>query len=92
MIILAVNYLHPGYRDNYIFVVLVSVGLDRLFNCDDKIFASLEDKEIMSPKTYWYFALRKGHSELAMLATKLLKVPALTCPLERLFSNWSETQ
>lgn len=82
---------HRKIADDYIFEALDSNGLEsyRLFNSDDGEFASLKRKRITSPKTYWYFASRKEHKELAMFATKLLKIPASTCQLERLFSNWS---
>lgn len=99
---LSANYFHPIYRgqklnatqrkqvDDYIFGVLDGNGLEssRLFNSEEGTFSSLKRKGITSPKTYWYFAQKQGHTDLATLATKLMKIPASTCQLERLFSNW----
>lgn len=77
--------------DDYVFEALDADGLEsyRLFNSEEGTFASLKRKGITSPKTYWYLALNQGHKNLAMFAIKLLKIPASTCQLERLFSNWS---
>lgn len=101
-ITMTANYLHPVYRgqklselqkdavNDYIFDSLDSGGLEsfRLFTSDAGIFASLKNKNIVSPKTYWFYAKRQ-HLQLAEFATKLLLIPASTAQLERLFSNWS---
>lgn len=100
---LAANYLHPVYRgskmnasqrnqvDEYIFNSLDASALEsfRLFTMESGAFAALKNKNITSPKTYWFFASRQKHPELASFATKILKIPASTAQLERLFSNWS---
>lgn len=59
-----------------------------MFTAEERIFATLAQKKLMSPTTYWYYANKK-HAELAAFATKLLKIPASTAQLERMFSNWS---
>lgn len=100
---LAANFLHPTYRglkmndsqrnqvDEYIFNSLDSSALEsfRLFTIESGAFAALKNKKITSPKTYWFFASRQKHPELASFAMKILKIPASTAQLERLFSNWS---
>lgn len=99
---LAANCVHSVYRgkrlnaaqkkqvDDYMFNALDAKGLEswRQFKLEEGTFASLKRKGITSPVTYWYYAESQGHNELASLATKLLKIPASTCQLERLFSNW----
>lgn len=100
---MAANYFHPVYRgrklsdsqrkevDDYIFIALEANALEscRLFKTDEGTFAALKRKKILTPNTYWYYAQQQGHDELAVFAMKLLKIPASTCQLERLFSNWS---
>lgn len=97
------NFFHPVYRgrklnesqqqqvNDYIFDSLESDALEscRLFEKEEGIFASLKRKKITSPHTFWYYAAQKNHKELSAFATKLLKIPASTAQLERLFSNWS---
>lgn len=96
------NYLHPVYRglklhpshrdqiEDYIMEELGTEGLEsyRKFVEGEEIFQKLADKNVTSPKTYWYHAKRHKHFELSELASKLLKIPASTAQLERLFSNW----
>lgn len=102
-ITLSANFFHPTYRGNklnesqrqkvndFVFEMLDSKGLEsfRSFSSDEGTFSALKRKGITSTETYWYYAAKRGHTELADLATKLLKIPASTCQLERLFSNWS---
>lgn len=97
------HYFHPVYRgiklsaaqrrmvDGYIFEELEAEALEscRLYDIEDETFAVLKRKKIKSPKSYWYHASRQGHVELSAFATKLLKIPASTAQLERLFSQWS---
>lgn len=97
------NYLHPVYGgknltneqqkqvDEYVFISLESNGLEshRLFKRGEGVFNIMKRKNIESTNTYWYYAAQQGHGDLASFAKKLLKIPASTCQLERLFSNWS---
>ena len=96
------NYFHPIYRGkklneaqkkevkSYIFDKLEAAGLEscRKFSEDEDIFASLQRKKKISPKTYWHYA-ELGHAELAAFAMDFLMIPASTAQLERLFSNWA---
>lgn len=52
------------------------------------IFKSLNSKNIKSPQTYW-FMVSKMHPFLGGLAEKLMKIPASSAQIERVFSNWS---
>jgi len=52
------------------------------------IFAKLNKKNITSPHVYWFMA-KKVHPNLSKLAQRLLKIPASSAGIERLFSNWS---
>ncbi|XP_077264021.1 uncharacterized protein LOC143898425 [Temnothorax americanus] len=52
------------------------------------IFKSLNNKNIKSPQTYW-FIVGKTYSLLGGLAEKLMKIPASSAQIERVFSNWS---
>ena len=51
-------------------------------------FRQLYEKKIEDPTSFWYF-VRRSDSELARVALRLLKIPASSAQLERLFSNWS---
>lgn len=53
-----------------------------------EIFAKLNKKNITSPHVYWFMA-EKVHPNLSKLAQRLLKIPASSAGIERLFSNWS---
>lgn len=98
---LTANYLHPVYRgrnmdgnqldvvDQFLLDSLESNGLDSLqqFKLNEGIFETLRVKQIIKPRTFWNLTERR-HKELASLANKLLKIPASSAQLERLFSNW----
>lgn len=98
---IAANFFHPVYRgkkllashrdqfDDYIMQKLGTEGLEscRMYTSEEGIFATLADKKL-TPKTYWFYADKHKHSELSKFASKLLKIPASTAQLERLFSNW----
>lgn len=100
---MAANYFHPIYRgrklnasqttavNNYTFELLNAAALEscRLYSTNDGTFGALARKKITSPKTYWHYAIQQGHQELGEFAMKLLKIPASTAQLERLFSNWA---
>lgn len=99
---IAANYFHPIYRgrkldashrdqlEDFIMNELGSEGLEsrRMFAANEGVFGQLAQKSSITPKTYWYYAKRHKHFELSALASKLLKIPASTAQLERLFSNW----
>lgn len=70
--------------ENFLLKELDPEGLDSLQLFRDKkcIFETLMKKGIESPQTFWGMA----KSDLAL---KLIKIPASTAQLERLFSNWS---
>lgn len=55
------------------------------------VFSILNEKGIHKPLVYWSLAERE-HPQLALLAQKLLKIPASSAQIERLFSNWSFIQ
>lgn len=69
---------------------LTSSGLDELASWKNStgVFGVLNDKDIKNPFTYWEMAARKS-SNLSSLALKLLKIPASSAQIERVFSNWS---
>lgn len=68
-----------------------SEGLEsyRMFAQNEGIFATLSQKGVVSPKTFWFYADKHKHHELPAFASKVLKIPASTAQLERLFSNWT---
>lgn len=102
-ITMTANFFHPKHRgkklsesqtkevNDYVFESLDASALEsvRLFTIGEGMFGSLNRKKISSPKTFWHFARQQGHGELADFASKLLKIPASTAQLERLFSNWA---
>lgn len=53
------------------------------------IFFKLFKKEIADPYVFWVMCERRVSANLSALAKKLLKIPASSAELERLFSNWS---
>lgn len=55
---------------------------------DTDIFKILNTKNLMSPQTYWFMAGKK-YLDLAELADNLMKIPASSAQIERLFSHWS---
>lgn len=77
--------------DEYVFEELEAAALEscRLYDIEDGAFAVLKRKKISSPQSYWYHASHQGHADLGLFVTKLLKIPASTAQLERLFSQWS---
>ncbi|KYM95571.1 hypothetical protein ALC62_13782 [Cyphomyrmex costatus] len=52
------------------------------------IFKILDSKNLTFPHTYWFMASKK-YPDLAELADKLMKIPASSAQIERLFSQWS---
>lgn len=103
-ITMTANFFHPVYRglklnetqrtsvNDFIFESsLDAEGLEscRLYTANEGTFAALARKKITSPKTYWHFAGQQDHHKLSGFAMKLLKIPASTAQLERLFSNWA---
>lgn len=52
------------------------------------IFKILNTKNLKSPHMYW-FMVGKQYPDLAELADKLMKIPASSAQIERLFSHWS---
>lgn len=99
---MAANFLHPVYHgkkltafqkhrvQDFFLVELESDGLYSLqeFEMCEGIFATLDVKGIVNERTFWRVAQRY-HDNLAKIALKLLKIPASSAQLERLFSNWS---
>lgn len=97
------NFFHPVYRGkrlnetqqqevkSYVFNKLDASGLEsfRKFTADEDLFAKLNEKKIISPKTFWHYAAELGHEKLASFAMKFLQIPASTAQLERIFSNWA---
>lgn len=97
------NYFHPIYRGkklddeqlkavkSYIFNELDADALEscREFTKDEGVFASMKQKNITLPKTFWHYAADMGHEKLSEFAMKFVMIPASTAQLERLFSNWS---
>lgn len=98
----AANCFHPTYRgkklhskqhaqiNDFIIGELTAEGLEscRMFAGGEEIFGLCAQKNIVIPKTYWYYAKKHKHIELSELASKLLKIPASTTQLERLLSDW----
>lgn len=103
IVTMTANYFHPIYRGKKlnqdqqkevktsIFELLDADGLEslRMFTANEGTFATLQKKKVTSPKTFWHYAGEQGHQQLANFAMKMLKIPASTAQLERLFSNWS---
>lgn len=58
------------------------------FKNERGIFEALKEKKITSALNYWTIASAQ-HLSLANLALKLLKLPASSAEIERLFSEWS---
>lgn len=95
------NYLHPVYRgkrlsefqkhrvQDFLLDELDSDGLDslQLFELNEAVFGTLATKNINNVRTYWRTAER-SNANLAKLALRLMKIPASSAQLERLFSNW----
>lgn len=52
------------------------------------IFEKLQNRNITSPETFWITA-EPFYPRLSSLAQKLLKIPAASAQLERLFSSWA---
>ncbi|XP_024893627.1 uncharacterized protein LOC112468603 [Temnothorax curvispinosus] len=103
-IVLAANLMHPQYQDKQFFhqeneraMALDFIteqldiedqsGLDNYLN-NAGIFQTLQKKGIKSAQTFWGLAATL-HPHLSSLARKLLKIPAASAQIERLFSNWS---
>lgn len=75
---IAANYFHPVYRglklhpshrdqiEDYIMQELGSEGLEscRMFVAGEGVFGLLAEKNITTPKTYWYYARKHKHFEL----------------------------
>lgn len=99
---LTANYLHPVYRgellseeqkdevDSYLIGLLDKDGLTSLheFKTNSGLFGDLKEKHVTTPATFWGLTERK-HPQLSKLALRLLKIPASSAQLERVFSSWS---
>lgn len=99
---LAANHLHPVYRGkrlttmqndlvrDFLFEVLDTNGLHSLneYQQNEYLFKTLTEKKITEPGPFWGLVKEK-HPELAACANRLLKIPASSAQLERVFSNWS---
>lgn len=102
---LAAHFLHPFYNNekltdsqhcnvnSFFLEYLDSDGLESYdaFNNKVVIFSILFEKQIKKPLLFWSLAERE-HPKLADLAKKLLKIPASSAQIERIFSNWSFIQ
>jgi hAT family C-terminal dimerisation region len=99
---LAANFLHPTYNgklqtdeqkeivDEFFLDELPNDGLDDLaaFKQKAELFRTLFERNLTNPFTFWAMAANK-FPFLAELARKLLKIPASSAQLERLFSTFS---
>lgn len=99
---LTANYLHPKYRgkmlsstqtdlvEDFLLVVLDDDGLISLheFQNNENIFKCLAEKNVNRPDAFWGLTDKK-HPGLSRIADRLLKIPASSAQLERVFSNWS---
>lgn len=98
---LVANYVHPEYRGNrlsndqmnkveeFLLNELDSEGLNSLqiYVKGDGIFRVLNQKNGLSPQTYWSLAQRT-HTDFANLCLKLLNVPAtITANYSQVFNN-----
>ena len=102
IVTMTANYFHPVYRGqkltqeqlqevkNFIFEQLDADALEscRMYIKNEGPFGALQRKQISSTKAFWHYAAELGHQNLSKFALKLLKIPASTAQLERLFSNW----
>lgn len=100
---LTAYYLHPFYdncvlKENHIDIInefllenLNGDGLEDWCNFKNKsgIFSTLYDKDITKSDVFWATAEIR-HKNLALLAMKLLNIPASSAQIERLFSNWGQ--
>lgn len=103
-IVLAANLLHPLYRGKRFLHqenerAMALDFLEKHLNIEDQpglddylnnigIFQTLQKKGINSIQTFWGI-VETLHPHLSSLARKLLKIPASSAQIERLFSNWS---
>jgi hypothetical protein len=99
---LAANVLHPKYNglllteeqkeevDDFFLEELSNEGLEDLAVFKEKkgIFKTLFERKLDHEFTFWTICSTK-HPFLASLAKKLLKIPASSAQLERLFSSYS---
>lgn len=100
---LAAYYLHPKYHmgaaekigsdfdivQDFVIDNLDSKGIESwsTFVNKEGIFNTLFSKKVVDPTTFWTVAAAK-HPSLSKLALKLLRIPASTAQLERMFSHW----
>jgi hAT family C-terminal dimerisation region len=99
---LAANVLHPKYNglllsdvqidesDDFFLEELSNEGLEDLAAFKEKrgLFKTLFERKLENPFTFWTMSSNK-YPNLATLAKKLLKIPASSAQLERLFSSYS---
>lgn len=99
---LASNMMHPLYRgkrlssgqknliNDFLIEILDERGLTSLneFKKNESIFGTLAEKNIVTPETFWGL-VEERHPDLSKVASRLLKIPASSAQLERIFSNWS---
>jgi len=101
-IVLAANLLHPQYRGKRFQESEKAMALEFLkkqLDIEDQsdldnylnntgIFQTMQKKEIKSAQIFWS-VVEVIHPSLSSFAQKLLKIPASSAQIERLFSNWS---
>ena len=94
--------LHPHYDNNklssiqndkinnFLFKLLDGTGIEDWDNFRNRttFFRILYEKKITKPLVFWNTAEMK-HPNLAKLAIKLLRIPASSAQIERVFSNWA---
>jgi hAT family C-terminal dimerisation region len=99
---LAANVLHPKYNgqllssdqlddvDDFFLEELSNDGLEDLADFKEKrgVFKTLFDRKLENPMTFWTMSMNK-HPFLSKLAKRLLRIPASSAQLERLFSSYS---
>lgn len=99
---MAANLVHPSYHGEklsaqqlkqalqFLCKELNQEGINELdtYLYKQAFFSKLFEKKIADPYVFWAMCERRIPN-LSALAKKLLKIPASSAELERLFSNWS---
>lgn len=67
--------------------ILDKLGLNNFRN-NNHIFSTLRDRGFNTPEAFW-IAVKPFYPKLSSLARRLLKIPAASAQLERLFSSWA---
>nr|XP_022909870.1 uncharacterized protein LOC111420999 isoform X1 [Onthophagus taurus] len=98
---LTAYYLHPVYENKklnsehlreihaFLFKILSAQGCEEWDNYERNvgIFPQIKEKNITKPLLFWRMA-EMENKELPQVALKLLKMPASSGEIERVFSNW----